>query len=405
MAAAEAAAAAKLQEKYELALTCSSSTDGSGCTWKSCSDGSTMLMGCNFDSGKPTAKLPGGGTTDSLEEIDWTLWTDQIGTDQADECGPNRFTARDGNARRRVVDLRVAGALNAEGLLWTRTNNSVPVPLGRAYFGFGGSWRHNWQYELIEQPAPNASRPNYVLIVPTGAMRLFKPDAQGGWANTVSFATTLLKTDDGFDVISASGEVSLHFVRHTSPNGQSRYQMETLSNAQGLQVNLVYNEQGFLTQVTEPNGRFLKLSYKKVPHQVSWPSGVGEIPAAPAPGEWVELVIPAKYQKQTLREFCLCGEKDGKLAVAEVQFFVKGSSQPLTGTVVGTGDRPETVFDGDAQSGFVGTRELDNQLYFKLDVPEGTAVERVRVLALAGQEASLQGAWLQVYRTARALDP
>ena len=70
--------------------------------------------------------------------------------------------------------------------------------------------------------------------------RFYRPNATGGWSSALSFAETLKKTPDGFDVPSADG-TKFRFVQYKNTNGYNRYRMETLTDPHGLQTRLAYN--------------------------------------------------------------------------------------------------------------------------------------------------------------------
>ncbi len=379
---------AEVLAPFEIKVSCNDTSYDGSCFWQLCSDGTVYLIGCDFPN--PNIDIPLPPEPPSGSE----------GTDNPDECDPNKFTARDGNAYRQIADLRIAGAVAKGGLLWLRHHNTIPRE-GQEPFGLSGSWRHNWQYDLMEKTLPEYDRPVYILVSPTGIRRAFVPDAAGGWSTNLTFVETLEKTPDGFDVVTPEGG-RLHFVRYPKANGTGGYRMETKTDAYGLQTRLAYNAQGLLTQVTEPGGRSLHLAYQDVSYETGrFDLRIGTFLTAPAAGQWIEFAVPAGLQGKAFQEFCLFGEKTGKLAVAEMQFFTAGNPNPLRGTPSGSGDRLAAAFDGDNLSGFVGRRDAGNVLAFKLD--QAAIIDRVRILALAGQEESLQGAWLQAFRPVSAV--
>lgn len=373
-------------DPVETTDTCTTSFDGN-CTWKYCESGDSWLVSCQVNPG-PTEPPPIDPPPPPPPPPPPDPGTDPDG------CEVNKFTARDGNARRQIDDLTVAGA--ARGiLLWARHHNTVPRE-GKEYFGFSASWRHNWQYDLLERIIPGQANPSYTFINPAGARHYFQPNMQGGWSGTSTWFETLEKTADGFDLTNTKN-TRLHFVRYKKPNGYNDYRLERITDPQGLDTHLVYNSQGLLSKVTEPAGRSLTIVYKDVPYDTGrFDQQMATIPNAPTQGQWIDLPMPENLRGKTFQDFCLFGEKEGKLAVAEMQFFSANNPNPLLGKATGTGAAPEAAFDGNINSGFAGNREADNALAFRLNDP--AVIDHVRILAIAGQEESVKGAWLEAYQ-------
>jgi RHS repeat-associated protein len=281
--------------------------------------------------------------------------------------------------------------------MWTRHHNTVPRE-GAQYFGYSGSWRHNWQFDLLERRSVDGSRPKYVVIYPEGTRRVLLPTSNDQWAAADPYTETMIKTSDGFDLQLDNPGSTLHFVERTSAKGYHFYTMEQLTDHYGLVTMLTYNAQGLLTRVTEPAGRFFQFCYQDITYQSGrYDRQIGTIPTAPARGQWIELTVPAQFRGQAMSSFCLRGEGGARLAVAEIQFLTENSSIPVPGKITGTGNQPSAANDGDLTTAFVGSREAENVLCFDPADPTLTTITRVRILAAAGQENSLLGAWLDIY--------
>ncbi len=308
--------------------------------------------------------------------------------------GVNPFQVFSGNVTRKVQDLEVKGAAHGK-FGFTRHHNTIGRE-GIAYFGVGGSWRHNWQFDLVEHPTGENSRPALELVYPSGTRRYFGPLASGGWAAEALHAEKINVTVDGFDITTGQG-TRMHFVTKTSSAG-NRYEMQTLTDTFGLATHLVYNSQGYLTQVTEAAGRQLVLAYKTVPFKQGLWTRVGAIQTVPAPNQWIELTVTPVLQTSSTQYIRLRAQQaGGSIDLAEIQ-FLSPSNAVLRGTFTGTNDqsdKPMTTAafcDGNPATASLGMRVC------LLDLGTGGkgAVGKIRVLAAVGRESSLNGAIIEV---------
>jgi len=312
------------------------------------------------------------------------------GTDP-DGCeGANPFNPADGNVTREVADLKVPGAASGR-LHLIRHHNSVPSE-GVHYFGVGGNWRHSWQYDLTALPVPAGARAQMVLVYPTGRQRIFEQKADGQWAAAERFREKIAITDNGFEVKTAEG-ASLKFVRSTVPNAPHTYEMRAFTDTYGAVTALDYGSDGWLKRVTEPAGRWLAFDYKDTTHKKGLWRQLGAVVQAPASGQWIELTVPAAWNRQTFQHLRLRGAKDSApVVIAEVQFIAAGSADILRGQATGTGDKPAALFDGDTATIFKGLRASANVCGLDLGADRKSAVSKVRILAAAGKETTLVGA-------------
>jgi YD repeat-containing protein len=294
------------------------------------------------------------------------------------------------NVTREVADLRVPGAASGR-LQWVRHHNSVPSE-GVHYFGVGGNWRHSWQYDLTTLPTPAGSPAQMVLVYPTGRQRIFDQQPNGLWAAAARFQEKIATTGNGFVVTTPEG-ATLRFVRSTAANAPHPYEMRAFTDTYGAVTNLDYGTDGWLKRVTEPAGRWLAFDYTVTAHKKGLWRQFGTVDRAPVAGQWIELVVPAAWNKQTFQHLRLRGAKDGAaVEIAEMQFIAAGSAGILRGRANATGDNPAALFDGDTKTSFRGQRASANVCGLDLGADNKSAVARVRVLAKPGKEAALVGA-------------
>lgn len=307
--------------------------------------------------------------------------------------GVNPFRVVDGDVTRKVTDLAVNGAAKGQ-LTWAREHHTVPRD-GAHYFGVGGSWRHSWQYDLVVLPTTTAEPPAMALGYPSGAQRIFRKAANGTWAPSERFSEKIVVTNEGFEITTPKGE-KLRFVENTTPGVPHRYEMREHTDPYGLVTRLQYGANGWLSRVTEPAGRWLQLDYSNVSFRRGVWHELGKIETAPAVGQWIELKVPAAAKQKPFRHLRLRGARGGEpIEIAEIEYYAANTQQPLRGIASGTSDNAEAAFDGDPKTGIAAKRPVSNVLGLDLGADNPSAVERVRVLAIAGREQTLVDAYIE----------
>ena len=301
--------------------------------------------------------------------------------------GENRFSVINGNASRAVTDLIVHGAALGE-FTWRRIHNTYPRP-GAAPFGVGGSWRHSWQYDLVERPGSAVNGPGLALLYPSGIWSEFESAAGGGWTATGQRQEKLTTTPDGIDVTTIDG-IILHFVHQSS--GELRYRLQMLSDPQGSVCHFNYDNDGNLVQIIEPSGRFFKLNYKPIPFQRGAWHELMTISKAPVNGQWIEFAVSGNLSSVAFSHLRLRGAREAAIAIAELQFIAPNTNSPLRGIANGTGSAASAAFDGDPTTIFRSNRSDSNVCGIELGADGRVRIARVRVLAAPGAERSLVGA-------------
>ena len=181
-------------------------------------------------------------------------------------CSVDPYTA---NATRTVVDLTVAGAVGAYPLQWSRTMNSR---LGYGYFGNGGGWLHSYAWGVTPHPdmATSVITPtSYDVLYPDGRTITFVLSTKGdtcymGPPGVTDRLQTVHGTGDGYVIFADGGKLKFHQTCIRDPETLWYDYATTLTaliDPAGLTTTITTDANGTITQVTEPAGRWLKLTY------------------------------------------------------------------------------------------------------------------------------------------------
>jgi RHS repeat-associated protein len=162
-----------------------------------------------------------------------------------------------GNLAFSTRDLIVAGAVGERGLSWARcttSRTSQKEPL----FGLGHNWAHNWQWEMVDAGQDSQGRAMLSVRLPGGWVHPFTQTSPGQWWPTPAEKHRVVSNGDSFIVLHQDGG-EVRFTRSHTTQGDT-YTLNEISDAVGNVSKLTW-ENGRLVQVTEPAGRWLKISY------------------------------------------------------------------------------------------------------------------------------------------------
>jgi RHS repeat-associated protein len=172
----------------------------------------------------------------------------------------NPFTLK-GNASRKVTDLSMTGS---EPLDWIRHHNTMPRMIIPA-FGRGGSWRHNWQYEL--QVRGGGKGRQLLFISPSGIRRSFRQQADGSFATLRERYQEKARAIGDRLEITTPEEDTLVFepaparAPHAPQAGAGLYRAVTLTNKDGQVTRFDYDGNGLLQSITNEAGNQITLHY------------------------------------------------------------------------------------------------------------------------------------------------
>lgn len=162
-----------------------------------------------------------------------------------------------GNASFAVRDLVVAGAVGKYGLVWARDANSR-TSQNESFFGLAHNWTHSWQWEMVDDGSDNQGRAVISVREPTGWVHRFTETSPGQWWSAPSVRDRVVSDGDTFRLFRFDAS-EVQFTRQQNASGMTFAATEVI-DFEGNVWKLVY-EAGRLVQVTEPAGRWLKVTY------------------------------------------------------------------------------------------------------------------------------------------------
>jgi RHS repeat-associated protein len=190
-----------------------------------------------------------------------------------------------GNANRVIEDIVVPGSVGAYPLAWTRRlNTRAPASLSPSKLGNAGGWSHSYDWQLVVnhpvEPTPpplgwpDDPRPHATLTYPDGRSvvwgaepgddTFYRPGSIGS-ADSGPFGMRdrFINHHDGvnYELLMADGGV----VKFYKPNPSSTACIATEIVDPYGQVTTLHYVSGQLDKITEPSGRYLKISYHPPP--------------------------------------------------------------------------------------------------------------------------------------------
>ena len=267
-------------------------------------------------------------------------------------AGANKFNPNNGNPSREITDLTVWGATGDYPLAFTR-HASARMNTGAKWFGQGHNWRYNYQYELVESGG-------YMdVYLPDGdVLRYGNYDGWWWWQGRPSYSDWLAQSGDDAWFRRADATF-LHFHRYA---GSPAYWLliPDITDPNGNVTTLTYDASHRLSQVTEPAGRWLRISYADIPVNQSQFNVFGYIWwNEPPPGQWSEMLVSDTNAYRYLRYYSTnTGSWESYGNVAEIEFYDKAGNK-LSGTPFGNGpawgggnSTFDKAFDGDVNTFF-----------------------------------------------------
>jgi len=171
--------------------------------------------------------------------------------------GAERVDPYTGNLSFETHDLSLAGAVGRYGLSWSRVATSRD-PGRPSFFGRGHSWSHSWQWDL----AFSGEGEGAVATVsePSGTAYQFIQDTEGEWLPVSPAVKHKLSAEgEGFALQLLDG-MRVSFAPSEAAAG--RFVATELRDPQSNVWALSYDDAGHLSQVSEPAGRTLSISYE-----------------------------------------------------------------------------------------------------------------------------------------------
>ena len=179
--------------------------------------------------------------------------------------GANTVKVFTGNVNRSgIIDLEIWGAAGQIPMRWERIANSRDVN-SQAIFGEAHNWRHSWEWEMYDEGLNEAGQAQLSVDFPDGEDITFTDSSPGVWESPASIDKHLFQDGSNFYVQYPNGQ-RCRFEKLTNTDGSTYYQLQDIRDAEQNLFVLTYESAGQhrLLRVTEPAGRFFRITYGTV---------------------------------------------------------------------------------------------------------------------------------------------
>ena len=320
------------------------------------------------------------------EDGEWHYYTPAAGS----SCDTNSIRSYNGNAHRKITDLRIAGSVGKMPLAFERYSNTRLSSRNFVHsaFGIDSSWSHNFEW-VMRDNGGTVDRPIIKITYPQGDEMRFQR-----WSATSS---TWLPTNhrNPDRIVSTSSDFVLHtgnqdkfaFKRRIhSVNGGVFYRLEGITDSESNTKGVSYldNDDTLIRQITDAAGHWIKLHYNDLSVRSNGSVVLSEqlLPTG-STGVWKEINLTpgtayrilALYQGNTYRQAV-------PLQVAELEFYDENNVK-INGTVFGswpwaTNCEPAKAFDGNTGTHYKYAYEKAGHVGIDLGAGNAKQVSRIR---------------------------
>ncbi len=302
--------------------------------------------------------------------------------------GANPVNVNSGDVQREIRDLEVFGGVGEHQLNWTRYGHSRLAD-GVRWFGDGHLWRHSYQYEMVSVGY------NLQFTYPDGMVHTYVA-GNGVWVAGNNNPDLLTQSGNNFFLKRADG-FAYQFVKLTNGSGQVSYQLQSFADSIGNTYALTYDANNRLALITEPAGRWLRVTYQDMPVNQDQFTTLYAQSTTPAAG-WTQVTINNPAAFRYLRYFSTeAGSQESHCDVAEVQFYDTAGNQ-ITGTPFGSSPAWNNssstfskAFDGNTSTYFDFVSPHYGFTGIDLGSGNAKAVGSVRFFPRAGFESRMNG--------------
>jgi RHS repeat-associated protein len=304
--------------------------------------------------------------------------------------GVNIFNTYNSNVTRSVTDLVVWGSVGDNPLAFTRFASSRLVSDVK-WFGQSQNWRHSYQYDLVK-----LSDGRLRLYYPDGNVETYSGFDGTWWYGSASNPDWLAQGGPDLYLYRADGSF-LHFVQQTS-GSTITYTLTDMADAHSNTTALAYDASGRLSQITEPGGRWLKITYADVTVNQSQFTVLGYVSGTPPSKTWTQINVGDTNAYRYLRYYSTdAGCSDSYCNIAEMEFYDKAGNK-LSGTPFGTSpayNNSSNTF-AKASDGNTGTYfdyAFGHMGFTGIDLGAGNAkaIGSIRFYPRAGYESRMNG--------------
>jgi RHS repeat-associated protein len=209
-------------------------------------------------------------------------------------CSYDPYTA---NAHRIIPDLTVAGAVGKYPLQWSRVMNSRK--LINQYLGAAGGWNHSYQWRLVLSGSGSTTPDQYIVTYPDGRIVIFANRVGFTYYAPIGVTDTFTGVDGtGYCYLDMSDGGKVRFHQSGVP-GSGNYTIsledpDQIIDPNTLVTTMTYDASDRLTEVKEPAGRKLKISYGSTGAGAGYISEVDALASDGHISQWVKYT----YQPQ-----------------------------------------------------------------------------------------------------------
>ncbi len=249
--------------------------------------------------------------------------------------GVNPVNMASGDVQRAVNDLAANGGAGQHRLHWTRYGHSRLVG-GANWFGDGHCWRHSYQWEMTEVASGQIK-----ITDPRGTAYVYQVNGGGAWESRVQTGYSNWVTAPSGDVLTQSGtNYSLtrkdgsvfHFAKLNGGSGDY-FQLQNFGDGYGQAYALSYDSSKRLVLVSEPAGRWLRISYAAIATDRNAWTNLATISPPSNDTTWVEQPFAAGNFRYLRYYSTDPSNPETSCNVAEIEFW--SGSTKLTGTPFG----------------------------------------------------------------------
>ncbi|MBE7173357.1 MAG: RHS repeat protein [Williamsia sp.] len=174
------------------------------------------------------------------------------------------FNPYTGNEYREVRDLEVWGTTGEIPLVWMRYSNSRFGSFYKYIYGDGSNWNSSFNYNMTEAGLNDQGRPQFFIHYPQGGGAYFAQSTSNPslWLPLSAVTEKLFQDGNNFYLQLENGH-RYRFQRFALSAG-FHYQLQDIRDNYQNIYRLTYDRYGFLSQVTEPAGRYLQIAYREV---------------------------------------------------------------------------------------------------------------------------------------------
>ncbi|HEX5154387.1 MAG TPA: RHS repeat-associated core domain-containing protein [Parafilimonas sp.] len=188
------------------------------------------------------------------------------GDDDQSDCQKKAgytFNPYTGNVHRAITDLEVWGSTGDEPLAWKRYSNSRSGHYTSAY-GNAHNWNSSYQFSMGNADSNIYKQAQVLIHYPEGGENIYTQDSVNKklWLSPAGVGKKLFQNKDTFTLQTANG-YRYRFER-LKKSGKTFYLLRDFRDSRQNVYTLTYQNDSLLTQVTEPAGRSLNITYQTI---------------------------------------------------------------------------------------------------------------------------------------------